>query len=559
MKKLLFTQRRLAHHRSMATVVGVVVLCILIFNAFFSSAQNPLVKQWDYRFGGTDEESLFSFLQTNDGGYLLAGYSLSGISGDKTEASWGSTDFWILKTDAAGSALWDKRYGGTDDERLYAAKQTIDGGYLLAGYSNSGIGGDKTETSRGSTDYWMVKVDPSGTKQWDKRFGGIDYEFINTVVQTDEGGYLAGGQSASGISGDRTQSCWGGSDYWIVKTDAAGIKQWDKRFGGTDDDVLNTILPAGDGGYFLCGTSLSGANGDKAEPSWGMFDYWVVKINSAGTIQWEKRYGGTAWDILSDAVRTPDGGCLLAGRSTSDTGGDRTQPSWGSFDYWVLKIDSLGNLQWDKRYGGAGYDYLCSAKLTSDKGFILTGYSGSGISGDKTENNLGPNQMWTVKIDSTGNVQWDKTILTSLSTDQCLPLQAMDGCYLFAGFTNSGTGGDKTQPNWDGTLNSKDYWLIKFCDSTLTTNIANTDRDSNREENDQLLLSPNPCEGRLAITSLQKAITKIEIYNTLGEKVLTAAVNREPFIVNCEQLPEGIYFVEATAGEKVLFGKVVKE
>jgi hypothetical protein len=160
---------------------------------------------------------------------------------------------------------WDKRFGGTDWDELWSIQQTTDGGYILGGYSNSGIGDDKTEDSRGIDDYWVVKTDATGNKQWDKRFGGTDYDELLSIQQTKDGGYILGGQSSSGIGGDKTEDSRGGEDYWIVKTDADGNKQWDKRFGGTDDDRLYSIQQTKDGGYILGGESISGIGGDKTE------------------------------------------------------------------------------------------------------------------------------------------------------------------------------------------------------------------------------------------------------------------------------------------------------
>src|SRR5256885_327527 len=132
------------------------ILFSLLFVSNFCLGQNPLVKQWDYRYGGTNDETFTAFQQTSDGGYILGGYSYSGIGGDKTEASKGSSDYWIVKTDSLGIKQWDKDFGGTVDDKLYSLQQTSDGGYILGGFSHSGIGGDKTEASIGGLDYWIV-------------------------------------------------------------------------------------------------------------------------------------------------------------------------------------------------------------------------------------------------------------------------------------------------------------------------------------------------------------------------------------------------------------------
>src|SRR4029079_4257589 len=142
----------------------------------------------------------------------------------------------IVKTDANGVKQWDARYGGTSFDYLYSIQQTTDGGYILGGYSNSGMTGDKTQESQGVDDYWIVKTDSNGIKQWDARFGGAAVDDLFSIQQTIDGGYILGGESYSSADGDKTQDNRGFIDYWIVKTDANGIKEWDARFGGSDFD-----------------------------------------------------------------------------------------------------------------------------------------------------------------------------------------------------------------------------------------------------------------------------------------------------------------------------------
>ena len=338
-------------------VLFVTLLCLV---SAALPAQPP--KQWDKRFGGTSNEALHSLQQTADGGYILGGESNSGISGDKTEDSRGGSDYWVVKIDANGVKQWDKRFGGTTFDQLNSLQQTADGGYILGGWSNSGIGGDKTEDSRGVSDYWVVKIDANGVKQWDKRFGGTDYDNLISLQQTADGGYILGGGSSSGIGGDKTEDSRGSNDYWVVKIDANGVKQWDKRFGGTDEDFLLSLQQTEDGGYILGGNSNSGIGGDKTEEVLGLQDYWVVKIDANGIKQWDKRFGGTSNEGLHSLQQTADGGYILGGTSNSGIGGDKTEDSWGgnggAADCWVVKIDANGVKQWDKRFGGTGSDIL---------------------------------------------------------------------------------------------------------------------------------------------------------------------------------------------------------
>ncbi|MBK7391205.1 MAG: hypothetical protein IPI23_19690 [Bacteroidetes bacterium] len=182
---------------------------LLVLGVNFLNAQNTLVKIWDFRFGGTDVDWLIQSQHTIDQGYVLGGYSFSESSGDKTQDVWGNDDYWIVKIDSIGNKQWDKDYGGTDFDYLYSLQQTTDGGYILGGYSSSGIGGDKTHASWGAEDYWIVKIDSLGNKLWDKVFGGTNSDLLFSLQQTSVGGYILGGYSSSGINGDKTQNTWG--------------------------------------------------------------------------------------------------------------------------------------------------------------------------------------------------------------------------------------------------------------------------------------------------------------------------------------------------------------
>jgi hypothetical protein len=440
-------------------------IALLVFGMILNDAwgQTPLVKKWDYRYGGTSTEGLCELIQTDDGGYLLGGVSPSGAGGDRSESNRGLGDYWIVKLNAMGIKQWDKRFGGPDFEIILSLTQTKDGGYLLGGHSKSGIGGDKTQDCRGNYDYWVVKVDAQGGKMWDKRFGGANDDRLQSVLQTTDGGYLLGGYSSSDTSDDKTEHTRGADDYWLVKTDSTGNKLWDKRFGGDGSDMMWTIQRTLDGGYMLGGASNSNISGDKTDSSRGYYDFWIVKIDSSGSKQWDKRYGGDGFDEIYTVILTSDKGYYLAGRSNSGMSGDKTQLSWGLHDFWVVKTDSAGNKQWDKRYGGNdNEDAFGNAIQTADGGFLLTGGSSSWAGGDKTEiNNMGSKQTWTIKTDSSGVKQWDKTIYTWGRDEIGYGLQSSEGCYIFANYTNSHIGGYKTQSQQGG----HDYWLVKLCDN----------------------------------------------------------------------------------------------
>ncbi len=440
---------------------------IFSFTVVFSQAP---IKQWDVRFGGNEGDALESLQQTTDGGYIMGGYSFSGISGDKTQASQGNQDYWIIKTDAAGTKLWDARFGGDLNDELTCVRQTSDGGYILGGHSSSGISGDKSQASQGNLDYWIVKTDGNGAKLWDARFGGVMNDMLYSLQQTSDGGYILGGYSESGVSGDKTQPCQGISDYWIVKTDGFGAKQWDARFGGSLVEEFHSLQQTSDGGYILGGKSESGMSGDKTQASKGAADYWIVKTDANGVKQWDRGFGGSSGDALKSLQQTTDGGYILGGHSYSGISGDKTQASQGGADYWIVKTDASGLKQWDARFGGSTTDFFLMLQQTADGGYILGGDSNSGISGDKTESNWGlpsTTDYWIVKTDINGVKQWDERFGGN-SSDLFLPIQqTSDGGYILGGYSRSDLSGDKTSSS-EGNF---DWWIVKTAPEVLTCSV----------------------------------------------------------------------------------------
>ncbi|HNL06588.1 MAG TPA: hypothetical protein PKH93_03370, partial [Chitinophagales bacterium] len=305
-----------------------------------------------------------------------------------------------MKLSVTGSIEWQNTIGGNNDDYLQSIQQTTDGGYILGGSSYSGISGDKTESNQGMYDYWIVKLFATGVIQWQNTIGGNDYDQLQSLQQTTNGGYVVGGSSYSGISGDKTSDNKGGLDFWVVGLNANGAIQWQKNIGGSEDDNLATIKQTVDGGYILGGTSKSGISNQKTENSQGLNDYWIIKISSIGEIQWQNTIGGSGEDFLIDIHQTIDGTYMVGGYSSSGTSGDKTAPNMGSEDYWILKLSSLGIIQWQNTIGGNHSDKLSHIQQTTDGGYIMGGDSNSPISGNKTEGNQGGSDYWVMKFTS---------------------------------------------------------------------------------------------------------------------------------------------------------------
>ncbi|MFC5271775.1 T9SS type A sorting domain-containing protein [Adhaeribacter terreus] len=533
------------------------LLAGMFLSAYFGlpsdlKAQTTPAISWDKALGGGDGDNLTCFGQTSDGGFILGGNSASGIGGDKSQVHFGNGDFWIVKTDANGNKIWDKTFGGSAYDMLVAVHQTSDGGYILGGYSNSPVSGNKTSPYRGGGyDYWVVKTDANGSKVWDKSFGDSGWDQLAALAPTSDGGYLLAGESDSPMSANKTQASKGSADYWLVKIDANGNKSWDKTIGGSSGDYLTT-LKAAPGGFILGGYSGSNVSGDKTQGSQGSYDFWLVKINTAGSKVWDKTYGGPQEERLRRILPTSDGGYLIGGSSYSNTGGDKTSPTKGYIDMWVLKLNGQGNKTWDKAYGGGDEDVLTDiAELPSGE-LIFSGYSRSGITGDKTEAVRGGNDYWLVKTDNSGNKLWDKTIGGNLYEFGGHLIQTSDGSLLIGGYSESYPSGEKTSPG----NGENDMWLVKLAGTVSGTSAPNTP--------EAVSIRPNPSSGKFLLTAnvLPSAKTQLIITDLAGRLILQKELNQangfmqEELKVNARP---GIYLLTLKAGNRNLVRKLIIE
>ncbi|PSR53958.1 hypothetical protein AHMF7605_10725 [Adhaeribacter arboris] len=532
--------------------------------------QQPDLISWNQRYGGTAQDNFTQVIQTVDGGYLLGGYSLSDSTGDKSQRKQGGFDFWVVKTDDEGNKIWEKTYGGTNNDYLNSILELPAGGFLLGGSSESGAGGDKTEASRGSRDYWIIRLDYKGDLVWNHTYGGTGTEELRKMQHLPHGGYLLAGTSNSPVSGEKSQPSQGQQDYWIMRLDEQGQKIWDRSYGGTANDILADLLTNPDGSILLGGTSHSRKTGDKSQASQGGSDYWVVKTDSTGLLLWDKRFGGTEQDNLFALASSPEGTYLLAGQSLSDDSGDKTQPSQGNQDYWLVKINNNGNKIWDKTFGGRGKEELRSLTTTREGGYVLGGTSFSGRNGDKTQNSRGSGDYWLVKTDSSGTKLWDYRFGGTGNDELRIVQETREGGLIVGGRSTSRVSGDKTQPGWGNT----DYWLVKLSATGVGfINLDNPPVASVLPPTVSPLISgvslkayPNPFPAQLQVQfKLPRTQTiSVQIYDGQGLEVATLFQGE----VQANQtyqfqwqpkafMPTGLYFVRLQTPQKVSFQKVL--
>ncbi|MBL0310964.1 MAG: T9SS type A sorting domain-containing protein [Bacteroidetes bacterium] len=538
-----------------------VLLLAFFITTLNCQSQYTFVKQWDVRYGGIDQDWADKIIQTSDGGYLIGGDSESSLGGDKTEDSRGWYDYWLVKMDSNGTKEWDRRFGTSGYDAFATMVETKDGGFILGGYNGGALNGDNTQDGKGGIDYWIVKVSAGGIKEWDKRYGGSRDDKPKTIISTKDGGFLIGGGSESGVSGDRTwpnQNTWfvPTDDYWIVKIDSLGNYEWDRAYGGNKDDVLQSVIQTVDGGYLLAGYSSSDSSGDRTQPNWNpnpsnsqQPDGWIVKIDSVGNKQWDKRFGTAYQDRLYSVAQMPDGGYLLGGEAFGDTTEDKKAIKG---PLWIIKINPQGLKEWDCGYISLTEEMRMNP--TIDDGFILFGETRDYTPNpdyelDKSETNLGYQQSWILKIDSLGKKQWDKTIFSFGDDKGGYAIQTTDGCYAVANSTNGDIGGYQSHPYRDTAVTWKthDYWVLKFCMEPF-----NAVDDLNKEDV-KVLVYPNPFTSDVSIAITKEGISEatFTISNAMGQVIYNRKETNlgSGYTKNLDLsvLPNGVYFIEVTA------------
>ncbi len=512
---------------------------LLLISMLIATAQAPSI-EWQKAFGGVSADIFTQVIKTGDGGYLVAGDSRSGISGEKNMPSKGSYDYWLLKLSTSGGIEWQKSFGGSEVERYCKIIQTADGGYLVAGGSDSNISGDKTENTHGFNDYWVIKLDSDGNIQWQNTIGADYTDFLSTVIQAADGGYLLVGASVSNISEDKSENNIGlpyGSpymndyDYWIVKIDAQGNRQWDNVIGSKVGDGGLAVLNTNDGGYLVGGISRCDPTGDYIGVGNGGDDCWILKLSAGGEILWQKTIGGSADESLYAMVDTADGGYLVLCKSESNISGDKSENSKGLDDIWLVKIDIDGNVLWDHTLGGSGNESPYSLVKDGLDNFYIGAVSNSPISGNKTEASRGDFDYWVLKVGPTGNVIWDKTIGGGQAEGYCsLIYNSTDDSIMAGGASLSSISGDKTEIN----RGSSDYWLVKLASGSLNTNCYNFENT---------ILYPNPTSGMIHIELGEVNNVEITVLNVLGQIVQEAKANNTSKIDIDIKGTAGIYFL----------------
>lgn len=419
-----------------------ICLCTVVF-LFFSCNKLPdfiplpstPAPQFSKAYGGSVGDIANGIVSSLDGGYVMAGWTRSN-DGDVT-GNHGQEDAWVLKLDKSGNKLWQKALGGTGRDYASSIAASWDGGYIIAGYTSSNDG--DVSGNHGGYDAWVIKLDKDGNKQWQKTFGGNDYDQGNSITATLDGGYVMAAYTSS-TDGD-VSSYRGRGDVWVVKLDKHGNKQWQKTLGGTGEEFPFCIKKSTAGGYVIAAYTQSN-DGDVSGNHGGFGDAWVVHLDKSGNTMWQKTLGGSERDYANSITPSVDGGYVLAGETNSNDGDVSGYHGGGELggDAWVVKLDKDGNKQWQKALGGSGYDKGYAVIPSGDGGYIMAGESGSDDGDVSGLHGSFYGDAWVVKLDKHGNKQWQKALGGTSEDGARSIIPDFYGGYVIAGVTGSDDG-----------------------------------------------------------------------------------------------------------------------
>lgn len=394
---------------------------------------------WEKSFGGTANDQFRNAAKTADGGYLLTGYSASDLDGNKTQPQRGAGDGMLIKIDANGNRLWEKVFGGINEDILFDILPTSDNNFLIVGQSFSGIGYEKQSINKGHVDAWIIKINPNGDVIWETSLGSTAAEYTGTVVApTSDGGYIIGssvantGPASVAANGDRSQNLKNESwDYWIFKIDASGQKVWDKVYGGLIHEFVFGIEKATDNsGYYLVGqtNSASGAGSDLTTSARHDYDGWLLKIDNNGNKIFDKIFSGgtarspfTSLDYSNESLHKikalPDGNYLIQGFSNNHAGNEKSENSMGGLDMWLIKIAPDGTKISDKVFGGTNNEYEGDMIVLNDGSILLSSSSKSAFNVDRNAALKGTSDIWILKLDPNLNIIWNENFGGAVGND----------------------------------------------------------------------------------------------------------------------------------------------
>ncbi len=521
---------------------------ILVLLSISITAQQT---QWEKTFGGTYADYLYDAIPTLDYGFIMVGGSLSDNTGD-VGVSQGNYDYFITKITEFGNLEWSTTFGGNGIDMLTCIDNTLDGGFIVAGYSNSTKNLDGTITTIGNKDITVFKLDIHGEITWKKTLGGLADDIPMDILKTKDGGYLLAGTSDSDSDIENTDllkdasvvlkdtDCKGSLDYWLVKLDIFGNFVWQKSFGGRYTDTLHKVIELSDSSILLAGSSNSVMEKDKHTINKGLSDWWLIKLNLDGTVIWEKSFGNVGNDELTAVVETLDNKILLGG-SFSNVSEEGTS----DLDIAVKKIDLDGTVLWENTYDTGDRDILTDISLNKDGSFLLSGFIGSTIKNSasgklQANTKKGVDDFYVLKISDTGEELWEKSIGTDKKEILNKSIQTRDGGYVLMG---------SSMPVLPKDANDVNFYIVKLLD-----------KDKPKVKKLPLEAIPNPTFAytQIVIGDSYKN-GKVWVVDYAGRILQNFAIDGKRIVpVNLANYPDGVYIVKVETNQATNDVKVAK-
>jgi hypothetical protein len=495
----------------------------------FQSLHAQINLTWEKEIGGGEDDWGYGLCLSADGQYVFTAVTSS--YDEEVTDSIGGTDIWLGKMDTDSAMVWSHSYGGTLNDRGNDVCLSADDGFVITGFTESN---DVDITSNnGSKDLFVIKTDANGELEWSKAFGGTSDEIGNSVLALSNGNTIVVG-SAFSSDGDINNNA-GFSDFWILHLDTNGNLLWEKTYGGSSEDRAKKIIQTQDGNFAILGTSFS-SDGDISNNLGGV-DFWLIKIDQNGDLLWEKSFGGSSADQGSDLIEISSGELIITGEVLSNNGD--VIGNHGFTDAWVAKLDSNGNLLWQNSLGGTMVDYFLAITEADDGGFIATGNTFSD-NGD-VSNNLGESDIWIVKLSNNGILEWEKTIGYDLNE--------IGNAILSVGEEIIILGGIQVDHLRHG--NSDAYIAKLRAPFTSVTNI---------KDYPSLIVYPNPSKDFIWI-SHETPILSYQLFNIIGQKIQQGNIQSTEIKINVQHLPKGEYvlLVSMNEGQEVSIPILITE
>jgi hypothetical protein len=508
-----------------------VFACIVMLSTVCSianlSAQYSAV--WQKTIGGASLDELYDAVQIEDGSLIYCGLTKSNNLPEaifEDPKSVENQDAWVMKTDPQGVIQWHVFLGGNGKDVLYTIKTTNDGGFIAVGQTESSDLQDCIDSYAGKSDFWVVKLNSQGKIQWQRTFGGSSDDKALSVIETPEGGFVAVGEVISKTFGRNSL------DIQVVKISEFGRLEWQKTVGGRSNDAgAHGLCLDAKGNILITGTTES-SDDFTGVTIHGSVDAYVVSISPKGKVLWQRALGGYMDDELTEALATTDGGYLLTG-NTRSLDGD-VKKNHGESDVWLVKINAEGTIQWEKTLGGSKDEEVTDLIAMEDGSFLLSAVMRS-TDGDNLgglHGNLNNPDAWLAKLDDKGTITWQKT-LGAMQNDQILGLVPCENNgFLAIGYTES-----FETPELH-SVGYRDAWILRFSDADPISDHKNL---VNRTKVD---IAPNPTIDHLYYTldcGSDCPVESIWFTDASGKVVFTIENPSSPLFFG--NLKNGLYFI----------------